>query len=78
MKIKENEKLIKSQSFLNLFNKNPINLKKDKDIIKAAKYLSRSCSKGKNKSKNISNKNSKESSKIIKTKKKEISASCAI
>ena len=34
LKIKENEKLIKSQSFLNLFNKNPINLKKDKDIIK--------------------------------------------
>lgn len=35
LKIKENEKLLKSQSFLNLFNKNPINLKKDKDIIKS-------------------------------------------
>ena len=33
-RIQENEKLIKSQSFLNLFNKNPINLRKDKDIIK--------------------------------------------
>ena len=34
-RIQENEKLIKSQSFLNLFNKNPINLRKDKDIIKS-------------------------------------------
>jgi len=34
-RIQENEKLIKSKSYLRLFNKNPINLKKDKDIIKS-------------------------------------------
>ena len=34
-RIEENEKLIKNRSFLNLFNKNPINLRKDKEIIKS-------------------------------------------
>ena len=34
-RIQENEKLIKSKSYLKLFNKNPINLKKDTDIIKS-------------------------------------------
>ena len=33
-KIQENEKLFKSKSYLKYFNKNPINLKKDQDIIK--------------------------------------------
>lgn len=33
-KIQENEKLFKSKSYLKYFNKNPINLKKDLDIIK--------------------------------------------
>ena len=35
LRIKENEKLIKNRSFLSLFNRNPINLKIDKDIIKS-------------------------------------------
>ena len=35
LRIKENEKLFKSQSYLKLFNKNPINLNKDKEIIKS-------------------------------------------
>ena len=34
-KIQENEKLFKSKSYLKYFNKNPINLKKDLDIIKS-------------------------------------------
>ena len=34
-KIQENEKLFKSKSYLKYFNKNPINLKKDQDIIKS-------------------------------------------
>ena len=34
-KIQENEKLFKSKSYLKYFNKNPINLKKDSDIIKS-------------------------------------------
>ena len=34
LRIKENEKLIKNRSFLSLFNRNPINLKIDKDINK--------------------------------------------
>ena len=34
-KIHENEKLFKSKSYLKYFNKNPINLKKDLDIIKS-------------------------------------------
>ena len=34
LKIQENEKLIKSKSYLNLFNKNPMNIKKDMEIIK--------------------------------------------
>ena len=34
-RIEENEKLIKNRSFLNLFNKNQINLRKDKEIIKS-------------------------------------------
>ena len=34
-RIEENEKLIKNRSFINLFNKNPINLRKDKEIIKS-------------------------------------------
>ena len=33
-RIQENEKLIKSKSYFKLFNKNPINLKRDSDIIK--------------------------------------------
>ena len=34
-KIQENEKLFKSKSYLKYFNKNPLNLKKDLDIIKS-------------------------------------------
>ena len=33
-RIQENEKLIKSKSYFKLFNKNPMNLKRDSDIIK--------------------------------------------
>ena len=35
LRITENEKLVKSKSYLKLFNKNPTNLSKDKDIIKS-------------------------------------------
>ena len=34
-RIQENEKLIKSKSYFKLFNKNPMNLKRDTDIIKS-------------------------------------------
>ena len=35
LKITENEKLVKSKSYIKLFNKNPTNLMKDRDIIKS-------------------------------------------